>query len=328
MSPAIAEASTGTVAPARPLSGTIVIGTTIGGEIVALSADGSNVRRIADGIDPVLSPDGHRVAFARWSDPQGIYVIDLQTGQENRVAGGNHPRHPTWSSDGQKLAFSHITGTSTCLGTPMGCVDESVIRGWLGGQDCISTPSGSICISDFPVRSIETTGLAQVTLADNAWLDLPSEPPDAKAPTWRPGYDEILYQGKQGFQITVPDGTTRPFATDDDVSSPAWSPDGKQLAVQIYLHDHADIFLLNASGQTVKRLTEPADEFDKAPNNVAPTWSPDGTQLLFLSDRDGSWRVYLMNADGSNQQQLLPDAIGQIGLHYEFAAENVLSWAR
>ena len=327
--PILAQATTGVPSASSGLvglSGKIAFQTAIGGDIYVVNADGSgSLRKVATGLDPAWSPAGARLAYARWDAPHGVYVLNLATGEEQRIATTERPRGPTWSSDGTRLAFSHKTGSYTCRITPTGCYPEDVIRQTFGGQECVDTPQGRYCISDFPEQSRDDTGLAQVTLADGAWLDLPSEQ-STQSPDWRPRSEEILYRGKTGLQITAPGGATWPLVDNPDLSSPAWAPDGQRIAAQIYLHDHSDIFLLDAGGNIQQRLTAPASSFERAANNVAPTWSPDGRTILFLSDRAGAWRLYRMNADGTGQTRLLPQALADLSLHYDFAAERVASW--
>ena len=316
--------------PARApgLSGKIVFQTAIGRDIYVVNADGTGLRRLTAGMDPALSPDGTRVAYARWESPHGVFVLDLRTGEEQRVATANEPRGPTWSPAGDRLAFAHKTGSTKCRGTPFGCISEDQLRSSLGGQDCADTPAGRICIGDFPVRTVAETGLAEITLADGGWQDLPyvSSP---KAPQWHPKNEEVLYQTKGGLQVTVPGGDTRLLFDNADLSGATWAPDGQKLVAQIGLHDHTDIFLVDFSGNILQRLTEPLPSYERvrSPNNVTPTWSPDGRYILFLSDRDEAWRLYRMNADGSNQIPFLPRILADIDLRYDFAAERVANWA-
>lgn len=325
--PILATQTTTAVAPAPALTGQIAFQTRSGGDIYVVNADGAGLRRVADGLDPAFSPDGTQLAFTRWGTNAGVFVLDLRTGQERRIAGANRPRSPTWSSDGSQLVFAHSTRDYTCLETPLGCYDESTIRQIFGGKDCLDTPQGRYCISDFSQRSVDDTGLARVMTADGAWLDLLNGPV-AQSAAWLPGQDAVLFRGKTGLQTLAPGSQPRVLVENAELGSPAPSPDGSRIAAQIYLHDHADIFLLGANGQTQRRLTAPPAGLGRAPNNVAPVWSPDGRTLLFLSDRDGAWRLYRMDADGANQTLFLPDTLGGLMLSYDFAAERVASWSR
>ena len=83
--------------------------------------------------------------------------------------------------------------------------------------------------------------------------------------------------------------------------SPAWSPDGKRLAFYSERDGNPEIYVMNADGSGVTRLTRTsADE-------GYPAWSPDGRTISFDSDRGGSFDVFAMNPDGTNVRALTSD---------------------
>jgi Tol biopolymer transport system component len=85
-------------------------------------------------------------------------------------------------------------------------------------------------------------------------------------------------------------------------TDPMYSPDGLKL-VFISTHDgDPEIFIMNADGTGIKKLT------DNSAVDAAPSWSPDGGKIVFTSDRSGAFELYRMNSDGS-QQQMIPTAI-------------------
>ena len=77
--------------------------------------------------------------------------------------------------------------------------------------------------------------------------------------------------------------------------APAWSPDGSQVAFASNREAGFDVFVMDASGAGVVRLTD--DPADDGIDGIA--WSPDGTRLAFVSNRGGDNDIYLVDADGS-----------------------------
>lgn len=75
-----------------------------GGKPVALTRNG--------GMMPHLAPDGRRLAYRRPGPPEGIAVMDLETGEVAtwaRDGGGMRYFHPRWSPDGQRIIASRLT---------------------------------------------------------------------------------------------------------------------------------------------------------------------------------------------------------------------------
>jgi TolB protein len=80
--------------------------------------------------------------------------------------------------------------------------------------------------------------------------------------------------------------------------SPAWSPDGQSIAFisdrELGLH----VYVMDASGQNILRLTPPGRAYE------FPRWSPDGTRLAFIARGSAGADVFTVNADGSGYQQV------------------------
>ncbi len=81
---------------------------------------------------------------------------------------------------------------------------------------------------------------------------------------------------------------------------PVWSPSGDRVAMVSTDPGNDEIYVINADGSGLLRLTNNTWEWDKH-----PTWSPDGEYILFYSNRDsGRRQLWIMESDGSNQRLL------------------------
>lgn len=83
-------------------------------------------------------------------------------------------------------------------------------------------------------------------------------------------------------------------------SSPAWSPDGRQIAFTSQRDGNANIYVMNADGSAQTRLTNmPGLEAN-------PVFSPDGSRIAFISNQSGPTLIYLMSAQGGEAMLLSP----------------------
>ena len=78
-----------------------------------------------------------------------------------------------------------------------------------------------------------------------------------------------------------------------EVASLAWSPDGTKIAFIANRGGDRRIFVMNADGTDLVRLT------DHHAGNGSPAWSPDGRRIAFTSNRSGDNEIFVINADGT-----------------------------
>lgn len=81
-------------------------------------------------------------------------------------------------------------------------------------------------------------------------------------------------------------------------SSPAWAPDGKQLAVVLTRDGNSQIYRVNADGSGLSRLS------NSSGIDTEPTFSPDGSFVYFTSDRGGSPQIYRVSLDGGRPERM------------------------
>jgi TolB protein len=132
------------------------------------------------------------------------------------------------------------------------------------------------------------------------------------------------------------------LTSDEPLLSPAWSPDGQQLAYVSFEHKRTSVWVQNVTtGQRHQvaawkgmntapawspdghhlalSLSQSGDpeiyvlnihsrQLNRITNNPAidtePSWSPDGQQLVFTSDRGGQPQIYRVSAQGGQAQRV------------------------
>ncbi len=83
--------------------------------------------------------------------------------------------------------------------------------------------------------------------------------------------------------------------------SPAWSPNGRQIAYVSFEKKHASIFLQDVTNGSRRLLT------DFPGINGAPAWSPDGRKLALVLSKDGSPNLYILDIGTQQLTQLTRD---------------------
>jgi uncharacterized protein YgiM (DUF1202 family) len=328
--------------PARPVSESkIVFQRSSGGDIMVINPDGSGLQRLTNGIDPVLSPDGQKVAFTRWEGETGsLWVINTNGADEHSVLGFmKQAKGPDWSPDAAQIVLNFQNGGQTepktdCFDIGEGQTPPRPPRNATNIRVTTNSQGPQIC---WKLPPDPHWGLRVINLADGSFKDV-----DGGTYAFRPAWDpsqawRIISDGGRGLLEVDSNRDFRQSITDEiNDSSPVFSPDGRFLAVTLGQQGSGsgwNIYRLNANGTGRVQLTEtPLWETalpgnDKAWNNVAPAWSPDGSQIAFLTDRTGDWQIWVMNTDGSDPHPLFSDEINkQLGITYNFVDERVFSW--
>src|SRR3989442_1267839 len=158
---------------------------------------------------------------------------------------------------------------------------------------------------DFEIYVMNADGTDQTRLTNALGFDW--------HPSWSPDGTKIAFDSERDgdFEIYVmnADGTDQTRVTHSPIVDghptlavdPSWSPDGTKIAFESnrYNNVHTDIYVMNADGTNVTRLT-----FTPATIDDGPSWSPDGTKIAYSNS--GIW---VMNADGTNQTRLTTSSV-------------------
>jgi TolB protein len=176
-------------------------------------------------------------------------------------------QRPAWSPDGKRLLFSrHRAGRISLVATLADGTNEIVLS-----------------TEKFPQY-------------DGCWS------PDGE----RIAFTHVPHSGPQGnldVYLSKGDGTELVKLAGDHQKlsheeSPAWSPDGRQIAFSSTYEGNQELYVIGTDGQSHTRLTsDPA--FD-----AHPGWSPDSKQIAFATNRWGDFEIAVTSRDGSEITRL------------------------
>ncbi len=114
----------------------------------------------------------------------------------------------------------------------------------------------------------------------------------------------IAYVNRESkkYRLVVADsdgfGEQTLLALNEPIMSPAWSPDGSQIAYVSFERGHATVFVQSLATRQRSVLA------DFPGSNSAPVWSPNGKLLAMVLSRDGSSQIYTVRADGTDLRRI------------------------
>ncbi len=84
----------------------------------------------------------------------------------------------------------------------------------------------------------------------------------------------------------------------EPIISPAWSPNGRELAYVSFESQKAVVWVQDVASGARRKLA------DFRGSNSAPAWSPDGSTLALTLSRDGPSQLYLISREGGTPRRL------------------------
>jgi Tol biopolymer transport system component len=225
-------------------------------------------------LDPSLATRQIAFALAANGSTQDIWIAQADGGAMRQLTHGPDMRfNPSWSPDGQRLAYR---------------VE------WPDLDGSMTDPP------KLPASDYYGTWVINADGSDNTSISKPSGILGAPA-SWSPDGGRLAIAGhraadRQRVYVMTSDGRGPMAVTPADLEAqyPAWSPSGDWIAFTGVKNGEFRIYLTRPDGSGFHQLTD-------GPRDNRPMWSPDSKLLAFSRDDAGVW---IVNADGRDPRQI------------------------
>ena len=281
-----------------------------GNYLYVIDADARTVAALnlgGEAIDPALSPDGMRIAYATSSGFGQASLYDIST---KRITGADSQRvsalagreySPSWSPDGQNVYFFSTA-------QPKGIYRQSVSSSPLAPAPVLTSDTDPCLASNDSPVSVSASGRLVFNCV-NAVYAVNDDGSDLRALLRR----------------ETPPGRADAFF------APTWSPDAQWLAFLRVFEDTTAgappltlaVGVVRADGSASRVVVSMAMADIVATlgqNNLSLAWSPDGSRLAFNVMVGGlASHVYVVDIDGTGLMQITTS----LGAH-----DHSLTWGR
>ena len=269
-------------------------------EIYLIDMDGKNPRRLTNNrfsdLYPNISPDGRRIVFESGrlrvsGDPDNLSDLFIMnsdgTNQRHLIRGSS----ASWSPDGKHVVY-HASASG---------------RGTMNRPNPGSATSDSdlfiLNVDDF----LKGKGTARNLTNDPAMIDEDADwSPDGKTIAFTRYGIDVPHDKATSSEIFLINANGREKLrrltnNNDEERSPAWSPDGKQLASTCKIGGSPlQACAMNADGSGLRALTSKTGR--------TAVWSPDGKRIIFhrtvkFGDTEDE-QLFSVDLSGANEIQL------------------------
>jgi Tol biopolymer transport system component len=235
---------------------------------------GGEPTRVTLGTGPEVEPHlaGPRLAFSTYLSNLDVVLVDLKTGQRQRLSGLRMEATPAFSPDGRLIFF---------------CSDRG----------------GTVDLWSQRLERGRPVGAARRLTDDVGTENMPSVSPDGR---WL-AFGRVL-GGQRDIWVMPAAGGLARHVTDDTAvdKQPAWSPDGARLAFVSERGGTGHVWTVaiangEVSGNPLQLTSGPDQDY-------FPSWSPDGRRLAFLRRSASGYGAWIASTDGGAPRLLLAPA--------------------
>jgi Tol biopolymer transport system component len=257
-----------------------------------------------------LAPDGRRMAFSVVTTNADL--LSLSLGRDGNPSAEPIPLLPSLSSrkglpqfslDGRRITFQvwrpgegGILYTASSDGRdPAPAANASTYAG--ASFDPKGRLVAVVMHTPDSRRLVEIdpeTGRQRVLreLPPSAWLRLS---PDGKDVAFMCGGEPVFAVCVAGAEGGEPRSLVAPK---EGAGWPVWSPDARQLAVELFDGEDTFVAVVPRGGGTPRRVTHEKGQ------SWPYSWTPDGRSVVFAGQRQGIWNVYTVDAATGRERRL------------------------
>ena len=265
---------------------------------------------------PAVSPDGKRVVFLadRDGDTSQVWVIGTDgNGSKRLTVTPGRKETPRWSRDGKLVQYRTRQRDSLFLWSMPATGGKPSLTAAIQARTAAWSNDGRLVAYTWPAYARNkimvgrADGRAAVAVTDSiaGYFNIAWSPDDQQlAATFRDTTNDLQVwvmdaDGRRGRPLTH-------FASTERPQMPAWSPDGKKIALQAGPVDRSDSTTTRVHLWIVDVATAEATQVTKGEGHAdeSPAWFPDGKRLAFQSDRSGAMEIWVVNVDGSGERQI------------------------